>query len=401
MNNKDEVIFDLIIIGAGIVGLSTAYKYLLQKPNSRVLILEKESDIASHQTGRNSGVIHSGIYYKPGSLKAINCMHGYHQLIEFCNDNEVEYDLCGKLIVAKTKAEVPQLYKLFHRGRENKLSNLKILDSDQIKEREPYCSGVQGILVPQTGIIDYLKVSKKLLEVFQAMGGKCELNSEVINIKSKARFVEVVSKNNVRKASKVVVCAGIYSDKIAKNNISDLNLKLIPFKGEYYKISSPKKIVNHLIYPVPDPEFPFLGVHFTRMIDGTIECGPNAVLAPGRQAYKNKDFSIHDLFEYAAWPGFLKLSLKYWRMGLSELHRSLSKKAFVKALAELVPEVNNATLEKIEPGIRAQACNNNGELLDDFEFVSNDSVLYVLNAPSPAATSGLSIASTICKRLLS
>ena len=389
--------FDLIIVGAGAVGLATAYNYLSENRDNKVLILEKEDEVSSHQSGRNSGVIHSGIYYKPGSYKAKNCIDGYKRLIQFCSTNEIKHEICGKIIVAKNEKEIPILEEIYLRGKQNGLEGLKLLEHEEITLREPNCIGIKGILVPQTGIINYKEVSKKLLEIFQNLGGIFQNNTEVLSIKEHHNHVEVVSNHVTYLAKKVVICAGIHSGLFIKNK---KQLKLLPFKGEYYKISpNEEKIINHLIYPVPNPDFPFLGVHFTRMIDGSIECGPNAVLAFGKEAYKKFDFNFSDIADFITWKGFYRLGSKYWRIGLQEMYRSINKKAFVNALAELVPKIRDVRLEAVPSGIRAQACDMSGNLLDDFYFEKNGNILVVANAPSPAATSCLSIGMSICSKL--
>jgi L-2-hydroxyglutarate oxidase len=387
---------DVIIIGAGIVGLATGVNLIEKHPGIKVLILEKEGEVAAHQTGHNSGVIHSGIYYKPGSLKATNCRRGYRKLINFCNENEIEYDLCGKVIVATRDDELPYLETLYKRGAENGLENLKLLTSGQIKEREPHVNGLEGIFVPQTGIINYTTVAEKYADFIRTNGGEIIFNSEVKGITEKSDSVETITANDVHVAKYVISCAGLQSDKVGKMTNPKLPVKIIPFRGEYYKIKEAKKhLVGNLIYPVPDPNFPFLGVHFTRMIDGAVEAGPNAVLAFKREGYKKTDFNFNDTVETFTWPGFIKVAKKYTRMGLGEFYRSYYKPAFVKALQRLIPEITGDDLEPGGSGIRAQACDRYGGLLDDFYIEKGKRVIHVLNAPSPAATASLAIGETI------
>ncbi len=394
--------YDLIIVGGGIVGLATAYQMLNQKPNIKLLILEKESTIAKHQTGNNSGVIHSGIYYKPGSLKAKNCREGYEQLIKFCNDENIKYDLCGKIIVATEEKELELLNNLFQRGLQNGLTKIKKLSSSELKEYEPYVNGIAGIFVPYTGIIDFKEVAKKLSEKIFEKGGNILFNEEVVEINEKENLIESITKNSTFHSKFLVTCAGLYSDRIAKMTNKNLNLRIIPFRGEYYKIKEEKKyLVKNLIYPVPDPNFPFLGVHFTRMINGDIEAGPNAVLAFKREGYSKFDINLKDVFEIFNWNGFRIVMKKYWKTGLAEFYRSFSKSAFTKALKKLIPEIEENDLITGGSGVRAQACDDKGNLIDDFFFVENRRAIHVCNAPSPAATASLSIGNYIASKVFS
>ena len=387
---------DVIIIGAGIVGLATAWKIKSTAPNTSILILEKETGPARHQTGHNSGVIHSGLYYKPGSLKARNCIDGYHQMIQFCREEEIEFDLCGKIVVATEEHELPLLDTLYDRGIENGLKNLKHLSAEELKEHEPHVAGLKGIFVPQTGIIDYKMVAAKLEEKLLASGCEIEYGSPVIKINSSDKTQTVVTATGEHATKLVVNCAGLYSDKIARLTPAKPDLKIIPFRGEYYKLKEGSEhLVNNLIYPVPDPNFPFLGVHFTRMIEGGVEAGPNAVLAFKREGYKKSDVNIGEFLETLAWPGFQKVAMKYWKTGFGEMYRSFSKAAFTKALQKLIPEIKESDLEPGGAGVRAQACDRNGGLLDDFSIQENEHFVNVCNAPSPAATSSLAIGTTI------
>lgn len=387
---------DVIIIGGGIVGLATALKLTEKKPGIKLTLIEKEPRLCAHQTGNNSGVIHSGIYYKPGSLKAINCRKGYKMLIDFCDANEIEYELCGKVIVASNEDQLPALENLYKRGIENGLKGLQKITSDELHEIEPYVKGISGIKVPETGIIDYTSVSLKYGEIIQNNGGKINLGEKVSNINTSKGEI-IVETNKSSYATKLVVnCAGLYSDKIARMTGQNINVKIIPFRGEYFKIKKEQHhLVKNLIYPVPDPSFPFLGVHFTRMIDGGIEAGPNAVLAFAREGYKKLQISIPELSETLLWPGFQKVAGKYWRTGFGEMYRSFSKTAFTKALQQLIPAIKRSDLEAGGAGIRAQACDRNGGLIDDFLIYENESAVNVCNAPSPAATSSLSIGDTV------
>ncbi|WP_185287535.1 L-2-hydroxyglutarate oxidase [Chryseobacterium lactis] len=388
--------YDIIIIGAGLVGLATAYQTKLKNPDSKILILEKEKDVALHQSGHNSGVIHSGIYYKPGSLKAKNCIEGYNSVINFAEQHGIRYDLCGKIIVATSQEELPLLDNIYKRGIENGLQDLKYLSREEFREIEPHCEGVRAIKVPQTGIIDYPGIAKKIKELFEELGGEVRFNNEVKNIINKGSEIIVITNNSEFKTRKLISCAGLYSDKITKMTNEKNDVVIIPFRGEYYKIKDEKKhLVKHLIYPVPDPSFPFLGVHFTRMIDGNIEAGPNAVLAFKKEGYNFFDFNFSETMQTMLWPGFRKIVAKYGKTGMGEMHRSLSKSAFTKALQKLLPEIQENDLVPGGSGVRAQACDRNGGLIDDFDIVKNGNIIHVRNAPSPAATSCLSIGNKI------
>ncbi|MAT58424.1 MAG: L-2-hydroxyglutarate oxidase [Ignavibacteriae bacterium] len=393
--------FDFIIVGAGIVGLATALKIQEKNPKKKILIIEKERKVAAHQTGNNSGVIHSGIYYKPGSLKAKNCVYGYKLLLDFCDQHNVKYDLCGKVIVAVDQSEVNYLDVLIERGTANGLMNLRKITKEEINEIEPHVNGIAGIFVPQTGIIDYKEVSEKYVELILSNGGILNLNEEVINFNEKEKLVEVITNKSVYTADAVITCAGLHSDKVAKKSHPNLDLKIIPFRGEYYKIKDERKyLVKNLVYPVPDPAFPFLGVHFTRMIDGGVEAGPNAVLAFKREGYKKSDIDLKEIVEIFTWPGFQIVAKKYWKTGFGEFYRSFSKKAFVKALQRLIPEIQEDDLIPGGSGVRAQACDKTGGLLDDFSIIKNKRIVHVCNAPSPAATSSLAIGEHITSEVL-
>ena len=388
--------YDFIIAGAGIVGLATAYSILEKKPNSKVLILEKEGKVAAHQTGNNSGVIHSGIYYKPGSLKAKNCIDGYHKLLGFCEDNNIKYELCGKVVVALNEEEEERLEVLYQRGLKNGLVNLRYITPEEIKVIEPYSAGTKAIYVPQTGIVDYKEVSKKLAELIQQKGGEINLYEKVENLISLENEVTIKTDKTSYSAKKFINCAGLYADKLARLQNPDLEIRIIPFRGEYYELVEDKKtMVKNLIYPVPDPAFPFLGVHFTRRVDGTIEAGPNAVFATKKEGYKKTDISLKELWGALSWPGFRKVALKYWQTGFGEIYRSFSKQAFTKALQKLMPEIRKKHLIPSGAGVRAQACHKDGRLLDDFCIEEMGACVHVLNAPSPAATSSLAIGDKI------
>jgi len=387
---------DIVIVGGGIVGLATAYHLTEKYPNKKILVLEKEDEVAHHQTGNNSGVIHSGLYYKPGSLKAKNCIDGYHMMIQFCDEHQIPYDLCGKVVVATDKSELGRLRDLFDRGRENGLEGLEMLDQARLKEIEPHLAGIQGILVPQTGIVNYKQVCQKLAEIITQRGGEIHLNTLVQSMKETADNVQITTSTISVECQLIINCAGLYSDEVAKMHLGKLDTRIIPFRGEYFELTAEAEhLVKHLIYPVPDPNFPFLGVHFTRMIGGGIEAGPNAVFAFKKEGYLRTDFNFKEFFGSLLWPGFQKVMFKYWKTGLSEMYRSFSKKAFTKALQRLIPEVQEEHLVPAAAGVRAQACDRTGGLLDDFKIVHEKRAIHVINAPSPAATSSLSIGKTI------
>ncbi len=394
--------YDAIVIGAGLVGLSTAYHIKLRRPKYRVLILEKDNDVAQHQSGHNSGVVHSGIYYKPGSLKAQNCISGYNELVKFAERNEIDFDICGKIIVATSKSELSALENIYNRGIANGLKGLKLLEANQIKDFEPYVSGIKAIHVPQTGIIDYPALANRLVQLFQEQfDGEILFNERVIKIIRQKEKIMINTSSHTFSTDRLVSCAGLYSDHVASLTETSNDLRIIPFRGEYYKIKPEMQhLVKNLIYPVPDPKFPFLGVHFTRMIKGGIEAGPNAVLAFKREGYKFTDFSFREMTETLSWPGFWKIVAKYGKTGMGEIYRSLSKAAFTKALQKLIPEINQEHLEEGGAGIRAQACARNGVLIDDFDVLESNNVIHVRNAPSPAATSCLAIGNSISERIL-
>lgn len=391
---------DVVIVGGGIVGLSTAYSLLTNNPALKLVVLEKEASLGAHQTGHNSGVIHSGLYYKPGSLKAKNCIDGYAKLLQFCREHDVPHEICGKIVVALSEQERSQLEMLRQRGEQNGLTGIHRLSKTEIIEIEPHCTGIDGLFVPQTGIVDYSAVVMRLAERIQNFGGEILTSSEVIEIKESSNTVLVCTKQQQFTTRALITCGGLQSDRLAMQTQPDLDLRIIPFRGEYFELKeSAKHLVRNLIYPVPDPNFPFLGVHFTRRIDGTIECGPNAVLAFAREGYRKTDISIREFTQTLAWPGFRKIALKYWRTGLGEYHRSFSKSAFVSALQKLVPEITANDLQPTGAGVRAQACSRAGSLLDDFEIRQIGRVVHVCNAPSPAATASLAIGDAIASRV--
>ncbi len=394
--------YDVVIIGGGIIGLATALNLKLSKPNLRLVVLEKEDQLSKHQTGHNSGVIHSGLYYKPKSLKAINCITGYQLLVKFCQENDVPFEICGKIVVATKNEQLPMLNTLLERGKENGLDGLVKLNENQIKEIEPHVSGIAGIKVPQTGIVDYVQVSLKYAEKIKNLGGELLLNQKVVSVSYLNGTSTVVTTKGSFDTKLIINCAGLYSDKVAElTEPQKLDLKIIPFRGEYFELKPEKQyLVKNLIYPVPDPNFPFLGVHFTRMISGGIEAGPNAVLAFKREGYTKLGLNIGEFIETLTWPGFRKVAAKYWKTGMGEYYRSFSKAAFTKALQELIPEIQINDLIPGGAGVRAQACDRKGGLLDDFSILENKQAINVCNAPSPAATSSLAIGKTVSEMAL-
>lgn len=392
--------YDFIFIGGGIVGTASALK-LLQKRNVKLLLLEAEDSLAKHQTGNNSGVIHSGLYYKPGSLKAQNCTRGREMLYEFCQEHSIPYERCGKIVVATDESELPRLKILEERGLANGLVGIKRLRKDEIKEYEPYAAGIEALFVPQTGIVDYKTVTNKYARLIMKNGGEIKLNSKAVSIKVNCNQIVVCTDENEFTAKYLVNCGGLYSDKIARMSGINPDVKIIPFRGEYYELKKEKQyLVKNLIYPVPDPQFPFLGVHFTRMIQNGIEAGPNAVLAFKRTGYKKSDIDISHIAEMLLYPGFWRMAKQHYKMGWEEFKRSFSKKLFVKSLQKLIPDITEDDIIPGGSGVRAQALDRNGKLLDDFRIVQTDKMIHVLNAPSPAATASLSIGDTISDMII-
>ncbi|MCH8828720.1 MAG: L-2-hydroxyglutarate oxidase [Planctomycetes bacterium] len=390
---------DVAVIGGGIIGLSTAYRLTQRFPEKRVLILEKESELAIHQTGRNSGVLHSGIYYKPGSLRAVNCREGKLAMQAFCEAEGVAYDVCGKVIVAVDDSELSRLQNIFERGEANGV-RCEMIDAERLKELEPHVRGIQAIHVPEAGIVDYVGVCEKLAEKIRAGGGEILTNAKVTRITERSDSVIVESDAGDVEAACLVNCAGLYSDRVTKMTGQKRPAKIVPFRGEYYKLKpDAQHLCRNLIYPVPDPAFPFLGVHFTRMVLGGVECGPNAVLAFAREGYSKFHVNPRDLFESLTYPGFLRLAMRHWKMGCGEMWRSLSKGAFVKALQRLLPEIRKDQLVASPSGVRAQALLRDGSLADDFLIQDSDRIVNVCNAPSPAATAALNIGRIIVDKL--
>lgn len=395
---------DIIIAGAGIVGLATALQLQRRKPGLKIALLEKEKKIAAHQSSHNSGVIHSGIYYKPGSLRAINCQKGYKLLLQFCRENGVPFEVCGKIICANGPDELEQLAKIHKRGIENGLTGLKKISATAALDIEPHVLCTEALWVPQAGIVDYSAVARAYAEIIQTNGGEIYLEQKVVAIRKTSRHVEIdTDKGNGRtwEAGVFVNCTGLYSDKITQLSGENPDLQILPFRGEYYELTAKSEgLVRNLIYPVPNPNFPFLGVHFTRMIGGGIEAGPNAVLAFRREGYSRWDLNIKELSETLTFPGFQKIARKYWRDGWAEMQRSYSKTAFTRALQRLVPAIGPDDLVPGRAGVRAMACDRAGNMIDDFLIRSQARIVNVCNAPSPAATASLAIGETIAEKVL-
>ena len=393
-------LYDIAIIGGGIVGTATALN-LQKKGNYRIVILEAEDHLAAHQTGNNSGVIHSGLYYKPGSLKAKNCTLGREMMYRFCQENNIRHDKCGKLVVATNQNEIISLNELEKRGKENGLKEIKRLSKEELKEYEPHVSGVEGLFVGETGIVDYKDVVDAYSKIIKEKGGEIKTNSRFTRLGKDGHHLILETESGEIRTKFLVNCGGLQSDRITKLCGVEPGLQIVPFRGEYYKLNKNKEdLVNNLIYPVPDPQFPFLGVHFTRMIKGGVEAGPNAVLAFKREGYRHSDISIPDLLGMFTYTGFWKMAAKHYKMGFHEFHRSFSKEAFVKALQKLIPEIQYGDIHREGAGVRAQALEPDGKLVDDFRIIEAENMIHVLNAPSPAATASLSIGKTISELII-
>lgn len=388
--------YDIVIIGAGIVGLATAMEMLMRYPSLKLAVLEKEHELASQQTGHNSGVIHSGIYYTPGSLKAKACVAGKATLIQFCQEHGVSYELCGKVIVATHEEELPRLEQLYQRGLANGVPGLEMIGPERLREIEPHAFGIKALHSPTTGIVDFAQVARAYAREVTSRGGVILTDHAVITIEQRNGRYWLTTPTEVVEARYVIGCAGLYADRVARLLGMPVNPQIVPFRGDYYVLRQERTaMVRGMIYPVPDPRFPFLGVHFTRRMNGDVWLGPNAVVAFAREGYRRLDINMGDLWETLRYPGFRKLALKYWRVGLEEMYRDFSKAGFLKALQRYMPELRSADLLPGPAGVRAQALAPNGTLVDDFVVDQQGGVLHVRNAPSPAATSSLAIAEMI------
>lgn len=390
---------DLVVVGGGIVGLATAYNFLQRFPGRRVIVLEKESSVGAHQTGHNSGVLHSGIYYKPGSLRALNCRSGKQAMEQFCREHEIPFDICGKVIVAVEERELPLLERIHERGQQNGVV-CEVIGPERLRELEPHAAGIRAIHVPEAGIVNYRRVAERMAELIREHDGQVVTGARATAVRKLDDRVIVETAAGDFSGQVLVNCAGLYSDRVARLAGQTPPAKIVPFRGEYYDLKpEAHHLCRNLIYPVPDPSFPFLGVHFTRMIDGGVECGPNAVLAFAREGYRKLDVNLRDLSESLTYGGFLRLALRYWRTGLGEMWRSYSKRAFVRALQRLLPEIRSDLLVPGRSGVRAQALAPEGHLVEDYMILDGPRVINVCNAPSPAATSSLNIGRTVVERL--
>jgi L-2-hydroxyglutarate oxidase len=390
---------EIAIIGGGIIGLATAYCLTQQFPGKRIILLEKESELAYHQTGRNSGVLHSGIYYKPGSLKAQNCREGKQALEAFCQREGVAYEVCGKVIMAVDESELPTLERIYERGQANGVQ-CEIIDRTRLLQLEPHTAGIRAIHVPEAGIVDFKHVCQRMAEHVLQADGAILTQAKVTGIEQSGSRVVLESTAGEVEAKFVVNCTGLHSDRVTRLSGQNIEAQIVPFRGEYYELApEAEHLCRNLIYPVPDTKFPFLGLHFTRMVLGGVECGPNAVLAFAREGYRKTDVNLRDLYESLTYPGFLRMAAKHWKMGLGEMWRSYSKRAFVHALQRLIPEIRSEHLKRAPAGVRAQALLRDGSLVDDFLILESERVINVCNAPSPAATASLNIGRLIVEKL--
>lgn len=388
--------YDVVIVGAGIIGLATGMKLLRAFPGLKVAVVEKEAGVAAHQTGHNSGVIHSGLYYRPGSLKARLCISGADELVSFCRSRNIHHEICGKVVVAVREEEIPALEELYRRGTENGVRGIRMLNPAEVRELEPYARCVRGMHVPSTGIVDYRTVSTHYADVFRDHGGQVLFDTKVTRVARAGSTLRISTDRDPVESRFLINCAGLYSDRVAVSSGLTPPCRIVPFRGEYFRIKAERSfLVKNLIYPVPDPQFPFLGVHFTRMIDGKVEAGPNAVLAFAREGYKRSSFSARELFWTLSYDGFRRLVVRYWKSGTGEMMRSFSKSLFTRALKHLMPAITRDDLGAGGAGVRAQALGHDGRLLDDFVIMQDEKMVHILNAPSPAATSSLAIAGHI------
>ena len=391
--------YDIAIVGGGIVGLATAYHLAEAYPDRSVVVLEKEEHLAAHQTGRNSGVIHSGIYYQPGSLRAENCREGKRALVEFCEREGVDYDMCGKVIVAVNEAERDGLQAIYERGQQNQIQ-CEMIGPERLREIEPHTRGVAAIRVPEAGIVDYPGVARRMADIVRERGHSILTSAAVHGMQQHNSVLTVETAAGPVKARYLINCAGLYADRVAEMSGDTPSVQVVPFRGEYYELKPHARgLCRGLIYPVPDPAFPFLGVHFTRMIDGRVECGPNAIMAFAREGYTFGDVNVRELLEMITYPGFLRLAWRHWRTGLLEVAQSLSKRVYLNTVRALIPEIQDADLKPAPSGVRALALTRNGDIVDDFLITETDRVVNVLSAASPAATASISVGRLVGERL--
>ncbi|SFJ48787.1 L-2-hydroxyglutarate oxidase [Halobacillus dabanensis] len=391
--------YDYVIIGGGIVGLSTAYALMQKYPHAKMVVVEKEQHISAHQTGRNSGVIHSGVYYKPGSLKARMAIQGRNTMVKFCQDHDIPHEVCGKVLVATEEEELPRMEALYERVQQNRLNVTKI-DQEELRDIEPHVNGIAGLKVPSTGIVDYSKVSEKLKDLLENAGAEFMLGSAVVDISERENEVVIDTPEKSLHSRFMINCAGLYSDRLVKMAGIHTDLRIVPFRGEYFEVTEEKShLVKGLIYPIPNPDFPFLGVHLTKMIDGGIHAGPNAVLSFKREGYRKTDFHWKDTLDVLSYPGFWRMARANMKEGMKEMIRSVHKQSFVKSLQRLVPEIQADDIIPTNAGVRAQAMLKDGQLVDDFHLITGKRSVHVCNAPSPAATASLEIGKEIARRL--
>ncbi|MBW7890757.1 MAG: L-2-hydroxyglutarate oxidase [Chitinophagaceae bacterium] len=394
----DALSFDIVVIGGGCVGLATAYKINSRYPHLKIAVLEKESRVSAHQTGRNSGVIHSGIYYKPGSYKAKNCVDGRRELVAFAKEHRINHDICGKIIVATEEGELAHMNKVYQNGIANGVEDIRLITAEEIKDIEPYCEGIAGIWVGCTGIIDYVGLTEKLAELLAKKfeGSRVFLNTEAKDFVKEGNKTIIKTNQQDFEAKYLIACAGLQSDRIARREGTGTDSAIVGFRGDYYDLSEEgRKKVRNLIYPVPNPQFPFLGVHFTRMVDGSVECGPNAVFVFKREGYHKTAFSLADTAAAFSYGGTWKFFAKHWRFGLDEYRGAFSKAYFLKRLQKLIPSLTSADIQPGRAGVRAMALSREGSMIDDFKIEARGNAIHVLNAPSPAATASLAIGQAI------
>lgn len=391
-------VYDLAVVGGGIVGAATAYRLQEAYPHLRIVLIEKEKELADHQTGNNSGVIHSGIYYKPGSHKARNCVQGRRDLVAFAKQHGIAHDVCGKIIVAVDEEEASRLHGIYERGLENGIEGIRMINGEEIRELEPYCSGIAGIHVPCTGIIDFRGATRKMAELLCAIQPESQIMTETLAwaVENDGDFKLIHTSRGTFRARHAIFCAGLQSDRMARKDGVQPDMRIVGFRGDYYVLTEQAlHKVKNLIYPVPNPAFPFLGVHFTRMVNGEVECGPNAVFTFKREGYGKTDFSLKDTAEALSYGGTWKLFIRHWKFGLDEYRRAFSRKLFLKTLQRLLPDLKDEDIRPGRAGVRAMALGPDGEMIDDFHIEYRDRSIHVLNAPSPAATASLAIGADI------